>query len=177
MEIAAEHTVESPGDRAYTHVKGRMEEIINAVLAPGGREVDPVKWGVARNSIENTDLPDLTKNQIIGEMWAASNVKAYKNQGYEVYREVTIDVINAKGEKIWEAHMDAVLVNGEEVLYKEFKSSDSASTSTDQKEAYKRLNEGRINELRPRGPKAQKAFGGSKFPKFVAKQVDFERPK
>jgi len=109
-------------------------------------------------------------------MWTASKVKGYKNQGYEVYREVTIDVLDAKGQKIGEAHMDVVLVRGKEILYKEFKSSETASTSTDQKMAYSRLQEGKTNELRPRGPRAIKAFGGKEFPNFVAKAVDFERP-
>ena len=177
LEVSAQHTAESPGDKAYAHIKGMMDEIVNSVLAAGGQEVDPVKWGVAREAIERTDLPDLTKNQIIGEMWAASNVAAYEKQGYAVYREVTIQVVDAQGKKMYEAHLDAVLVKGDEVLYKEFKSSETASTSKDQVEVYNRLASGKIGDLRPKGPRAQKAFGGAKFPKFVAKPVDFNRPK
>jgi hypothetical protein len=190
LEVTSKHTDEKPGDRAYAHVKGHMKEIVENVLAPGGKEIDPVKWGVARDSIENTDLPDITKNQIIGEMWAASKVEAYKNQGFDaVIREVTIDIYDAKGNKIGEVHLDAVLVKGNEVQYKEFKSSEkadttggqkkpyeTADTSTDQKKAYKLLEEGKINQLLPRGENAKKAFGGPKFPRFVAKPVDFERP-
>lgn len=190
LEVTSKHTDEKPGDRAYAHVKGHMKEIVENVLAPGGKEIDPVKWGVARDSIANTDLPDIIKNQIIGEMWAASKIKAYENQGFDaVIREVTIDIYDTKGNKIGEVHLDAVLVKGNEVQYKEFKSSEKADTtggqkkpyettdtSTDQKKAYKLLEEGKINQLRPRGENAKKAFGGPKFPRFVAKPVDFDRP-
>ncbi len=177
FEVAESLKDTKPGDRASKFVRDHMSEIVDKILEPGGKEVDLIKWGVIKDAIEKTDLPTIVKNDIIGEIWASAKVQAYKNQGYVVVREVHIMILGADGKPTGRfAKLDAVLIKGIEMLYKEFKASDTAELSAKQQEVYDKLKSNDTKDLEPFGDKAEQAFGKG-MTKFKAQTVEIERPK
>ena len=141
------------------------------------KKIDLVKWGVLVDAINSTDLPVSIKNNLIGRAWAAAKVESYEQQSYTVVEEVHIYVRDERGEKSTEyAKMDAVLVKGAKILYKEFKSSQEASSSAAQIKVYKLLQtEEGIKKLYPDGDRARQAFGGAKMPNFRPGTVAIEK--
>jgi hypothetical protein len=178
IRVAAALTDERSGDRASAYIRARMRDIANTVLGgEGGTQVDPIRWGVIRDSILNTDLPTIVKYDILGEVWASSKVQLYRNLGYTVIREVSIRVLNPDGSPSGVvSRMDAVLRKDAEILYKEFKSTAAAGTTDPQDTVYPLLNEGHAERLQPFGARAEEAFGGPGMPDFAAHHVDIERP-
>jgi hypothetical protein len=164
---------EKMGDLAPSFVK--IEQ--HGVAVVTNKKIDLTKWGVLVDAIESTDLPVSIKNNLIGRAWAAAKVESYEQQSYTVVPEVHIYLRDEKGEKTKRhAKMDAVLVNGEKILYKEFKSSKEASSSPAQIRVYKLLEtEEGIKKLYPDGGQARKAFGGEKMPNFRPGVVSIER--
>lgn len=176
FKVAGSLTRKKPGDRASKFVRDHMDVIVKKILGSGGKEIDLIKWGVIKNAIEKTDLPTAAKNDIIGEVWALAKIQMYENQGYEVVREVHIVVLKADGTPSKTvAKLDAVLIKGAEIRYKEFKSSETAKLSANQQKVYNKLNNGEIKDLRPYGDNAEKAFG-KRMKGFKAGQVEVERP-
>jgi hypothetical protein len=178
IRVAAGLTRDAAGDQASAFIRARIRQIAAAVLrGEGGTEIDSVTWGVIRDSILNTDLPTLTKYDILGEVWAYSKVRQYENLGFTVIREVHLRVLDAAGnETTTYAKVDAVLRRGTELLFKEFKSTAAAELSPNQEVVYGLLNDGSTNRLRPFGEGADRAFGGATYPDFRAGHVDIERP-
>jgi hypothetical protein len=163
-------------NQASAYIRARREQIADVILkGHGGTAIDSINWGIIREVLTNTDLPTIVKNDIIGEVWAFTKVRQYENLGYTVIREVFFKIVGADGAEV-EAHLDAVLKKGNDVLYKEFKSSATASTSTGQGKVYDLLNRGATESLKPFGPNAEAAFGGPGCPNFKAKPVEFDRP-
>ncbi|MEO6613414.1 MAG: DUF4157 domain-containing protein [Chitinophagaceae bacterium] len=178
-KVSAQLSKTKPGDLASAFIRASRTRIARIMLNGGdkGTTINDINWGVIRNIIERTDLPDVVKNDIIGELWAYAKVRQYENMGFTVIREVSIRWKNADGS--WSrrsAKVDAVLRLADMVLYKEFKSSATADTSGNQDIVYDLLNRGEAGKLQPFGERAIEAFGGKNMPDFRAGKVDIERP-
>jgi hypothetical protein len=171
---------ETPGDSARAYIDDNKKKIVRSLLNDAKTEVDPVKWGTLRYAVEQTDLLDIQKYNIIGELWAAAKVEAYTNQGYDVVREVTIDILDGNGKVVATTILDAVLKyrgSGEVAGYREFKSGgETPLEEGTQDVAYPRLKNGELSSLKPRGAHAEEAFGGPKMPNFKAGEVIEDRP-
>jgi hypothetical protein len=171
------------GDKAPEFMAERMSDIASLILGGDtGVVIDEVTWATIRSIIEVTDLPTIVQNGIIGEIWSYTKKQQYRNLNGEanVTKEVHIRWKNADG--TWSkkfAKLDAVVRDRRtgKLHYKEFKSSEDASTSDAQKKVYQLLEEGRLDQLQPFGDQAEKAFGGPEFPDLVQGKVEFERPK
>lgn len=175
-KVSGAHTGEKAGDQASRFIRARANKIAEQILK-GGTELDAVNWEMVKNAILNTDLPTIVKNDIIGELFASAKVLAGRRMGYEVIREVTLEILSEAGKPTGKkARLDAVFKKGKEMLYKEFKSSATAKETANQEIAYKLLEDGKASQLRPTGPNAETAFGGPDMPDFKSIKVDIERP-
>ncbi|MBS1603765.1 MAG: DUF4157 domain-containing protein [Bacteroidetes bacterium] len=177
FKIAGSLKGETAGDAARAFIDKHKDQIVNSLMNDAGTDVDPMKWGKMRFAVENTDLIDIQKNNIIGELWAAAKVKGYEKQGFKVVREVTIDILGKNGKVEATAILDAVLLNGDQVAgYREFKSSGTATLEEGTQDvAYARMEKGELNTLRPRGDHAEQAFG-AKMINFSKGPVVIDRP-
>jgi hypothetical protein len=142
------------GSKAIAHIKGKADEIAEALLDSTGA-VSQSQWAIFRKTIEKTDLPQVIKNGIIGEMWGKVNVTAYKKiyGATNVFEQVTIKI---KGTNI-EAVVDAVIKKDGKVLFKEFKSG-GAVLSAGQEKVYEKMALGLTDELEFVGEKAAKIW-------------------
>jgi hypothetical protein len=142
------------GSRAIAHIKGQADEIAAALLDSTGA-VSKSQWAIFRKSIENTDLPQVVKNGIIGEMWGKVNVTAYKKVfgADNVIEQVTIRI---KGTDI-EAVVDTVIKKDGKVFFKEFKSG-GAVLSPGQEKVYEKMALGLTDELEFAGSNASKVW-------------------
>jgi hypothetical protein len=172
-----------PGDKAAEFMAERMSEIASLVLGgDSGTVINEVTWSTIRTIIEATDLPTIVQNGIIGEIWSYTKKQQYRNLNGDanVIKEVHFKWKNPDGS--WSksfAKLDAVVRDPHtgKLHYKEFKSSEDASTSDQQEKVYQLLKEGKLDQLKPFGEQAEKAFGGPDFPDLVQGEVEFERPK
>jgi|GEM_PF-1484323 len=176
--VSAGLTNRRPGDLTSSFIRGRSEGIANSILGgEGGTTIDTVRWSIVKDALLRTDLPTIVKNDILGEIWAYTKVLQYRNLGYQVIREVSIRILSESGTPTRSsARIDAVLKRGNEILYREFKSSATASTSAEQTTVYGFLDRGELTRMKPFGPNAETAFGGKNFPLFKQGEVVFERP-
>jgi hypothetical protein len=178
IKFTSKLSKDKAGDLVSSYIRTRTKQIAELILnGEKGTEVDPIKWGVVKDALLKTDLPTIVQNDILGEVWAFTKVKQYENLGFEVIREVSFKVLGADGTPTGvEARLDAVLKKGDEIFYKEFKSTAAAETSTGQDEVYGLMEKGAKEKLKPYGANAEKAFGGKDMPGFKPKKVDIERP-
>lgn len=178
-------TIEKPADLAYAYIKPRQEAIVDLVFDD---EVTPVinkeAFDLIFSMIDDADLGGNTivRNSIIGELWTAIKVKQLERLGFtKVIREVHVSKKKRNGEPNTDEggyiKLDAVAINEEtgEMIYLEFKSSDTASFTANQKEIYKLLAQGKTKLLTPWGGRAEAAFG-SRFENFVAMPVTKQTP-
>jgi hypothetical protein len=171
-------TKNSAGDKAPSFIMSRSDLIAEQLLG-GGTEISAENWAKVYDVLSNTDLPVHRRNQIVGHAWAAAKKKSYSMKGYDVIDEVNVAILNPDGTPTGKSsYLDAVLrsKDGKEIKYKEFKSSDTATTSEHQELVYPMLENGQLNLLKPYGPKAEAAFGGPGMPDFRPGKVDIERP-
>ncbi|HXO74755.1 MAG TPA: hypothetical protein VN824_05980, partial [Puia sp.] len=180
FEVAESLKGVDPGDKARAYIDAHKEKIVNSLLNDAKTDVDPIKFGRFKFAVDSTDLIDIQRYNIIGEVWAAAKVKAYENQGFDVVREVTIDILSPNGQVEATTILDAVLKNrgtGEVAGYREFKSgADTPLEQGTQDVAYPLLESGDLKRLRPRGEHAMEAFGGPKMPNFRNSPVVEDRP-
>jgi hypothetical protein len=171
-------TTKSPGDGAAAYLSSRQNIIAEKVLGSlDATEISAENWAKVREVIANTDLPQLTRNQIIGNTWGACKVRVYRNRGYTVIEQVHLRILNPDGSPSGKTSiLDAVVRNDKELMYKEFKSSATAPGTGPQDIAYPMLERGETHLLKPFGPKAEEAFGGPDMPLFKGGKVDIERP-
>lgn len=176
--VSASKTGDKAGDQAAAFIRARADKIVANTGVLNGAEINAQKWDMLVQSIRQTDLPTIVQNDIIGELWSSAKILQGRRMGYEVIvREVTLEILDAAGKPTGKkARLDAVFKKPGEMLYKEFKSSATATESANQAQAYQLLKDGKAGQLRPTGAKAETAFGGPGMPEFKAQPVDIERP-
>jgi hypothetical protein len=165
-------------------IKTRLAGIVKNLLNGGqkGTSIDDTRWGVVRKIIENTDLSDIQKNGMIGKIWAETNIQMERNINGDknVQDEVSMRWLEDNGE--WSkdsGRVDAVVREGADLKYKEYKSSATAEMSEAQEKIYDLLRQGEkgLQKLKPFGDNAETIFGGKDMPLFKPGKVDVVRPK
>ncbi|NJO00906.1 MAG: hypothetical protein HC880_03740 [Bacteroidia bacterium] len=106
-----------------------------------GETFVPTRWKILKATIENATIAQSIKNNIIGELWTRSQIKAWELKGYKIFREVQIT------NNMEIAKADAVAVKGNEMIVLEFKSMDG-KLSEQQAIIYPILESGQIEKLR-----------------------------
>lgn len=180
FKVSANLTKNKDGDLASAFIRTRSQAITTQLLGgEGGTGISAENWAKVREVLANTDLPQIVRNDIVGQSWAAAKRQAYTNMGWEVIGEVSINILGPDGKPTGKKSIiDAVLrsKDGKEIKYKEFKSSQKADTTNRQKEVYPLIEKGDLGQLKPSGENAEKAFGGADMPDFRPGPVDIERP-
>jgi hypothetical protein len=177
-KVAKAFTKNKSGDMAAAFFGTRKSAIASELIGGDtGHSWSPTKFAAMEGVIRSTDLPDIVKNAIIGELWAYPRIRILENIGFKMTREVHFRWRLEDGS--WSTRfmkLDGVGIRGDEAIYAEFKSSADAETSEGQDQVIPRLQAGDLHELQPFGPGAEEAFGGKDMPNFKPGSVTVDRP-
>jgi len=99
IKVSEALTKKKAGDQAVAYINARRAQVASQILGgDGGTSIDMVEWGKIENALRNTDLPVSIQNNMIGEVWSFTKVRQYENLGFTVIREVSIRVLDRRGE-------------------------------------------------------------------------------
>lgn len=123
------------GSAAYKTVFPPGGEVTLGKLFGGPAGINGDKWKVFRKVIEDADVPEKIKGNILGEMWTQANAAHYRSLGYTVLYEVGLKTTKDT------ARADLVLLKGNELIIVECKSG-RATYERGQKIIYPLLEQG-----------------------------------
>jgi hypothetical protein len=151
IEIAGQFGKSGSRILAQARDLGKMESIAANLLDVTGTKVDPAKWKVFREVIDNSDIASILKSKLVGEMWGLAQIKILEKEGYvmgkTLFKEVGVSSSSAG------AIADVILVKGNEIIVVEFKTGGHVY-SPGQKEIYQLIKDGKFKEVMLTGNEA-----------------------
>ncbi len=125
---------------AYNTVFKLDHRQVLAQIVAGGGTINKEKWTVLRKVIDDSNIDQLTKNKIVGELWSSVNAEYYKRLGYTVYREVNVSGVGKT------ARVDLIIEKGNELIIVECKAG-GGGYERGQKEIYAALEAGNFMSI------------------------------